>query len=89
MIGVLGGMGPLATLDFFSKVLAATPAKGDADHVPMLIQSDPRIPARPAAILGGGVSPLPELLSPLGAPIVQSFRARSGSDCQTGEYWFR
>ena len=63
MIGVLGGMGPLATVDFFNKVLAATPAQGDADHVPLLIQSDPRISPRPAAIFGSGRSPLPELLA--------------------------
>jgi aspartate racemase len=63
MIGVLGGMGPLATADFFSKVIAAAPAKRDEDHVPLLIQSDPRIPGRPAAILRGGESPLPALLA--------------------------
>ena len=61
MIGVLGGMGPLATVDFFSKLIAATPATCDADHVPLLIQSDPRIPARPPAILSGAPSPLPAL----------------------------
>jgi aspartate racemase len=63
MIGILGGMGPLATADFFAKVIAATPAKRDEDHVPLLIQSDPRIPGRPAAILQGGESPLPALLA--------------------------
>ena len=63
MIGILGGMGPLATADFFSKVVAATPATHDEDHVPLLIQSDPRIPSRPAAILQGGPSPLPALLA--------------------------
>ena len=61
MIGILGGMGPLATVDFFSKLIAATPAERDEDHVPLLIQSDPRIPGRPAAILHGGESPLPAL----------------------------
>ena len=63
MIGILGGMGPLATADFFSKVIAATKATRDEDHVPLLIQSDPRIPSRPAAILHGGPSPLPALLA--------------------------
>ena len=63
MIGVLGGMGPLATVDFFSKLIAATPASCDADHVPLLIQSDPRIPPRPPAILSGATSPLPALLA--------------------------
>jgi aspartate racemase len=63
MIGVLGGMGPLAVVDFFSKITSETPAKGDADHVSILIQSDSRITPRPAAILGEGRSPLPELLT--------------------------
>ena len=63
MIGILGGMGPLATADFFAKVIAATKAARDEDHVPLLIQSDPRIPGRPAAILRGGPSPLPALLA--------------------------
>ena len=63
MIGILGGMGPLATADFFAKVIAATPATRDEDHVPLLIQSDPRIAGRPAAILHGGESPLPALLA--------------------------
>jgi aspartate racemase len=63
VIGVLGGMGPLATADFFAKVIAATEAQDDAGHVPLLIHSDPRIPGRPAALLHGGASPLPALLA--------------------------
>ena len=63
MIGILGGMGPLATADFFLKVIAATTAARDEDHVPLLIQSDPRVPSRPAAILHGGESPLPALMA--------------------------
>jgi len=63
MIGILGGMGPLATADFFNKVIAARTAAREEDHVPLLIQSDPRIPARPAAILRGGESPLPALIT--------------------------
>lgn len=87
MIGVLGGMGPLATLDFFGKVLAATPAKGDADHVPMLIQTDPRIPARPAAILSGGLSPLPELLAGRDCLVAAGATALV-MPCNTAHYWY-
>ncbi len=87
MIGVLGGMGPLATLDFFSKVLAATPAKRDADHVPMLIQTDPRIPARPAAILSGGLSPLPELLAGRDRLVAAGATALV-MPCNTAHYWY-
>jgi aspartate racemase len=86
MIGVLGGMGPLATVDFFNKVLAATPARGDADHVPLLIQSDPRIPSRPPAILSGGRSPLPELLAGRDRLIAAGATALA-MPCNTAHFW--
>lgn len=87
MIGVLGGMGPLATLDFFSKVLAATPVQGDADHVPLLIQSDPRIPPRPPAILGTAPSPLPELLAGRDRLIAAGATALA-MPCNTAHFWY-
>ena len=87
MIGVLGGMGPLATVDFFNKVLLATPAKGDADHVPLLIQSDPRIPPRPAAILNSGRSPLPELLAGRDRLIALGATALA-MPCNTAHFWY-
>ncbi len=87
MIGVLGGMGPLATVDFFNKVLAATPAKGDADHIPLLIQSDPRIAPRPAAILNGGRSPLPELLAARDRLIAAGATALA-MPCNTAHFWY-
>lgn len=87
MIGILGGMGPLATADFFSKVIAATRAARDEDHVPLLIQSDPRIPGRPAAILWGGESPLPALLAGRDRLITAGALALA-MPCNTAHYWF-
>jgi aspartate racemase len=87
MIGVLGGMGPLATVDFFSKVISETPAKGDADHVPMLIQSDPRIAPRPAAILGEGRSPLPELLAGRDR-LISAGAMVLVMPCNTAHFWY-
>ncbi len=87
MIGILGGMGPLATADFFSKVIAATPATGDADHVPLLIQSDPRIPSRPEAILRAGESPLPALLAGRDRLIAAGAVALA-MPCNTAHFWF-
>lgn len=87
MIGVLGGMGPLATVDFFSKVVSQTPAQGDADHVPLLIQSDPRIAPRPAAILGQGRSPLPELLAGRDRLILAGATALV-MPCNTAHFWY-
>jgi len=61
VIGILGGMGPEATADFFMKVIKATPAKKDQDHFRTLIDSNPKIPERSLAILGKGKSPLKQL----------------------------
>lgn len=87
MIGILGGMGPLATADFFAKVLAATPAHGDADHVPLLILSDPRIPPRPPAILGDGESPLPALRAARDR-LLQAGATALAMPCNTAHYWY-
>lgn len=61
-IGVLGGMGPAATANFFHLIVSRTAAGKDQEHVPTLIWNDPRIPSRVDAILGTGPSPLPALL---------------------------
>ena len=45
-VGVLGGMGPEATVDFMSKVIALTPADHDQDHVRMLVDHNPAVPDR-------------------------------------------
>ena len=87
MIGVIGGMGPLATADFFRKVIAATPVHDDAGHVPLLIQSDPRIPPRPAAILGRGPSPLPSLLAARERLLVAGAKGLV-MPCNTAHHWY-
>jgi aspartate racemase len=58
LIGILGGMGPEATLDLYRYILALTPATKDQDHIRILIYSNPRIPDRTAAIIAGGENPL-------------------------------
>ena len=60
-IGVIGGLGPEATLDFFAKVLKATPAKRDQDHLHLIINNNPKVPNRNEAIAGTGPSAGPAL----------------------------
>ena len=62
MIGVLGGMGPLATVDFMEKVIGLTRAESDQQHLPMVVANLPQIPDRSRSILGGDEAPLPYLL---------------------------
>lgn len=57
LVGVIGGMGPDATVDFMSRVLAYTPAKTDQDHVRMLVDHNPRIPSRQLAMRDEGDDP--------------------------------
>jgi aspartate racemase len=60
-IGILGGMGPEATNRLCALITAATPARRDQDHVPVITYNNPRIPDRVRGVYGGGESPVPEL----------------------------
>jgi aspartate racemase len=62
LIGILGGMGPEATLDLYRHITNLTPASRDQDHFRVLIYSNPKIPDRTLAIADGGESPLDALL---------------------------
>lgn len=62
-IGVVGGMGPWATLDFFAKVLRLTPARRDQEHLRLVIDNNPQIPDRGLAVLEGGEDPTPALVA--------------------------
>jgi aspartate racemase len=62
MLGVLGGMGPLASAEFMRALTLETPAARDQDHIPTVLWSDPRVPDRTEARNQGGPDPLPFLL---------------------------
>ena len=62
-LGVLGGMGPLATADFLAKLVQNTDAQIDQDHIPVLLYGDCTTPDRTASIVGKGPSPLDKLLA--------------------------
>lgn len=87
LLGVLGGMGPLATADFITKLISETPAQRDADHVPILVYSVPQLPDRPAAILAGGESPLPAMLEGI-RTLRQSGATCIAIPCNTAHYWY-
>lgn len=62
LVGILGGMGPAATADFYSKLITATPAATDQDHLRVMIWADPSVPDRSLAIAGEGEDPTPHLI---------------------------
>jgi aspartate racemase len=63
LIGILGGMGPLATVDFMDKVVRLTQASRDQEHLALLVANLPHIADRSSAILDDGADPLPALLA--------------------------
>ena len=87
LIGVLGGMGPLATIDFMRKVLAATPAASDQDHVPLVVSSIPQVPDRTAAFRGDGVSPLAAMVAS-GQRLARAGAGLVVVPCNTAHLWF-
>lgn len=87
MIGVLGGMGPAATVDFLAKFVACTPARRDQDHVPVMALFAPQIPDRSSAILGQGPSPLPHLQRELGRLVAAGVHAVV-IPCNASHHWY-
>ena len=62
IVGILGGMGPQATVDLFQKVLNATPAQTDQEHLRIIIDCHSKIPDRTAHILKGEENPGPYMI---------------------------
>src|SRR5271163_1208156 len=87
VLGVLGGMGPLASAHFMIRLTLLTPATRDQDHIPTVLWSDPRVPDRTKGRLGGGADPLPFLLR----GIAGLRRAGCGAiaiPCNTAHGWY-
>lgn len=62
VVGIIGGMGPEATVDFMARIIKATPARDDGDHIRMLVDNNPKVPSRIRAIIdGNGESPIASL----------------------------
>lgn len=61
-VGILGGMGPEATVLLMQRVIAATPASDDADHIPLIVDQNPQVPSRIRHLIEGtGDDPGPVL----------------------------
>ncbi len=87
LIGILGGMGPLATVDFMQKVIEATPAERDQDHVPLIVYSVPQIPDRVSAASAGTDEPLPAMLTGI-RTLEQAGVEAIAIACNTAHAWY-
>ncbi len=87
MIGVLGGMGPAATLDFLDKLVKLTPASRDQEHLPFIVANLPHTHDRSSAILGVGRDPLPQLLA--GIALLNQIAVQViVIPCNSSHHWF-
>jgi aspartate racemase len=87
IIGILGGMGPEATVYLFDLIVKLTKAQKDQEHIPIIIYNNPKVPHRTDAILKNSNSPLPFLIE--GSKILE----KSGADfiimpCVTAHYFY-
>jgi len=87
-IGILGGMGPMATVDLFAKIVQSTPASVDQEHLRIIIDNNPQVPSRVNAIMHAGESPMAQLTS--SAQVLE----KAGVDfivmpCNTAHHWIQ
>lgn len=85
-LGVLGGMGPLATADFLVKLIQATPAASDQEHMPVIVHNVPQVPDRSTAFLAGSDAPWPHLLDGL-RTLEAAGCAAIAIPCNTAHVW--
>ena len=86
-IGIIGGMGPMATVQLFHKIVAMTRSETDTGHLHILVDDNTNIPDRTDAILNEGDDPVPEMVR-------SALRLeQSGADilimsCNTAHYFY-
>ncbi|BCM17523.1 aspartate/glutamate racemase family protein [Mesorhizobium sp. J8] len=86
-LGIIGGLGPLASADFYFKLTRMTEALRDNEHVPAVVLSVPQLPDRTEAILAGHDGPLAPLqaavstLNALGVTFI-------AMPCNTAHHWY-
>ena len=86
-IGVLGGMGPEATILLQRKVMQAVHARDDHDHIPLLIDMNPQVPSRIAHLIEGtGENPGPTL-GAMARRLQDAGCAALAMPCNTAHYY--
>ncbi len=87
IVGIIGGMGPVATVKFIEKLTEMTDAKKDQDHVQYILYNDPEIPDRINAYFYNGESPVNAINN--GIKYLESMSIETiGMACNTAHIWF-
>lgn len=85
-LGIIGGMGPFATLDLFKKILEVSQVDLDQEHLHILIDNNPQIPDRTTFLMGSGENPYPFILESAKTLIKLNCSVLC-MPCNTAHYW--
>lgn len=86
-VGILGGMGPEATILIMQKVLTAVRASDDADHIPLIVDQNPQVPSRIRHLIeGGDISPAP-VLADMARRLVAGGAEALAMPCNTAHHY--
>lgn len=86
-VGVLGGMGPQATILLMQKVLDVVPAMDDADHIPLIVDQNPQVPSRIRRLIeGAGEDPEP-VLADMAKRLVAGGAEALAMPCNTAHHY--
>lgn len=87
LVGILGGMGPEATVLLMQRIIAATPARDDADHVPLIVDQNPQVPSRIRYLIEGkGENPGP-VLAQMAQRLVAAGAQALAMPCNTAHHF--
>ena len=83
-VGILGGMGPQATILIMQKLIACVSAEDDSDHIPLIVDQNPQVPSRIAHLIEGmGADPGP-VLAGMARRLVAAGAEALAMPCNTG-----
>jgi len=86
ILGVLGGMGPMATVDFLRRLYRRSNARCDQDQIPVLACIASTVPDRTEFLLGRGADPYPQMLRGMRL-LRQGGASAVAMPCNTAHYW--
>jgi aspartate racemase len=89
IVGIIGGMGPDATVDILKRIIRLTPAKDDIDHIHCIVDNNSKVPSRIKALIDGGSEPPGPHLAIMGQKLEQWGADFLIIPCNTAHYYYQ
>lgn len=86
-VGILGGMGPQATVLLMQKIISVIPARDDADHLPLIVDQNPQVPSRIRHLLEGGTDDPGRVLAAMARRLQAAGALALAMPCNTAHYY--